>query len=358
MSLQLPLKGIRVVEFEGIGPGPMAARMLAGMGAQVTVLARANAKTAIASQAARENPLREGKRVLQCDLKSTEGIALTLAQIKHADALIEGNRPGVMERLGLGPDVCVRVNPKLVYGRMTGWGQQGPLAQAAGHDLNYVALTGLLSLSARAGQAPIVPPTIVGDASGALGLAFGITSALLDVKGGGPGRVVDAAIVDIVSMLGMLAQSIRTGGNLDSAYPSPFHDSPYYDAYECADGRHITVGALEPQFYDLFLQKLGMDDIDRSRQWNREDWPGLKQRVAATFLTRTSAHWCEILEGTDVCFAPALSISEAARHPHNVARETFRVVDESDIRPAMAPRFLSPSAVSETPAHQEQISSA
>src|SRR5262252_2965481 len=252
-----PLDGIHVIEFEGLGPGPLAGRMLADMGAQVTLIVRPTAGAVAAQLGGRgESPLRQGKRIVVLDLKRDEDRAEAMALVAHADALIEGNRPGVMERLALGPADVAERNPRLVYGRMTGWGQEGPLAQAAGHDLNYVALTGLLSLSARAGGSPIVPPTVVGDAAGALGLAFGIACALVDVRAGGPGRVVDAAIVDVVSMLGMLVHWVRACGNIDRGLPSAFHDSPYYDVYACADGRHITIGAIEPQFYALLLQKL------------------------------------------------------------------------------------------------------
>ncbi len=342
MSLHEPLRGVRVVEFEGIGPGPTAARMLVGMGAEVTVLTRPDARSVIGGEQAANaiNPLREGKRIVECNLKSAQGLEQALELVTSADVLIEGNRPGVMERLGLGPQACLARNPRLIYGRMTGWGQSGPLAQAAGHDLNYVALTGLLSLSARPGQAPIIPPTVVGDAAGALGLAFGVACALADVRAGGPGRVVDAAIVDIVAMLGMLAQWIRGRGELDVGTPSPFHDSPHYDTYECSDGRYVSVGVLEPQFYDLLLKKLGLDEVDRERQNHKEDWPALKERVAALFRTRTQRQWCELLEGTDACFAPVLTMAEAAVHPHNVARSIFRQHADGNITPAIAPRFL------------------
>ncbi|MCB1988682.1 MAG: CoA transferase, partial [Burkholderiaceae bacterium] len=269
-----PLSGIRIVEFEGIGPGPLAARMLADMGATVTVIARPQ-QGAVAAQlgGSGDNPLRRGKTVVLLDLKQDAARAEALALVAQADALIEGNRPGVMERLGLGPVDCAKANPRIVYGRMTGWGQSGPLAQAAGHDLNYVALTGMLSLSAHRGERPIVPPTVVGDAGGALGLAFGMVCAILEAKTSGQGRVVDAAIVDIVAMLGGIAQWIRGSGMLDGPHPSPFHDSPFYDVYRCADGGCITLGALEPQFYALLLQKLGLDDVDRGRQFDPRAWP-------------------------------------------------------------------------------------
>ena len=341
MSIQLPLQGVRIVEFEGIGPGPVAGRMLAAMGAEVTVIARPNKAALFASSATvvHSNPLREGKRDVLIDLKSAEGLAQALDLVASADALIEGNRPGVMERLGLGPAQCLARNPRLVYGRMTGWGQEGPLSQAAGHDLNYVALTGLLSLGARKGDTPIVPPTVVGDAAGALSLAFGIACALIDVRGGGAGRVIDASVVDAASMLGMLVHWLRATGNIDGARPSAFHDSPYYDVYECADGGHITIGALEPQFYALLLEKLGMTDVNPKEQEDRSKWPALKARFAACFRSKTRQEWCELLEGTDVCFAPVLSIAEAAAHPHNVARGFFEQTSTGAIFPKVAPRF-------------------
>ena len=339
-DLHLPLRGVRIVEFEGIGPGPLAARMLADMGAEVTTVLRPGPSVVTARLAGKgEDPMRRGKRVECIDLKTPDGLARAMSLIASADALIEGNRPGVMERLGLGPAHCAARNPRLVYGRMTGWGQHGPLAQAAGHDLNYVALTGLLSLVAREGQAPILPPTVVGDASGALGLAYCIACALLDVGKSGRGRVVDAAIVDIVAMLGSLVQWIRTSGQIDAGRPSPFHDSPFYDVYECEDGGFVTIGAIEPQFYALLLSSLGLDDVDPASQYDTAAWPALKARVAARFRSRPRAHWCALLEGSDVCFAPVLSLAEAALHPHNRARGTYASAGNCAIEVAVAPRF-------------------
>ena len=340
--LTLPLTGIRIVEFEGIGPGPLAARMLADMGAEVTVVARPQ-QGAVAAQlgGGGDNPLRRGKTVVLLDLKQDTARAEALALVAQADALIEGNRPGVMERLGLGPAECAAVNPRIVYGRMTGWGQSGPLAQAAGHDLNYVALTGMLSLSAHRGERPIVPPTVVGDAGGALGLAFGMVCAILESKTSGQGRVVDAAIVDIVAMLGGIAQWIRGSGMLDSPHPSPFHDSPFYDVYRCADGGSITLGALEPQFYALLMEKLGLADVPLGKQFDPRTWPALKERLTALFASQPRAHWDALLEGTDVCFAPVLSVAEAAEHPHNVARGTYVRTAGGAMDVAPAPRFLS-----------------
>ena len=340
MATQPPLQGVRIVEFEGIGPGPVGGRILAAMGAEVTLIARPARGTLPALGGDRgSSPLRAGKQLIELDLKNPEHVARALDLVASADALIEGNRPGVMERLGLGPAVCAARNPRLVYGRMTGWGQTGPLAQAAGHDLNYVALTGLLSLSARPGQAPMVPPTVVGDASGALGLAFGIVCAVLQARTTGQGRVVDAAILDVVAMLGTLAHWLHGNDALGGAQPSAFHDSPFYDVYACADGRFITVGALEPQFYVLLLDKLGMTDVDPRTQMDKQQWPALKQRFAACFLTKSREAWCALLEGTDVCFAPVLSIDEAATHPHNVARNLFPRLASGAIDTQVAPRF-------------------
>ncbi|MDO9316187.1 MAG: CaiB/BaiF CoA-transferase family protein [Burkholderiaceae bacterium] len=338
--LQAPLNGVRIVEFEGIGPGPLAGQMLVGMGADVTVIARPQ-RGALNEQLGGQgdNPMRRGKHVVLLNLKQPGALAQAKALVAGADVLIEGNRPGVMERLGLGPADCAAHNPALVYGRMTGWGQSGPLAQAAGHDLNYVALTGLLSLSAYRGQRPIVPPTVVGDAAGALGLAFGIVCALLDARRSGAGRVVDGAIVDVVAMLGGIAQMVRAAGQIDGPAPSPFHDAPFYDVYTCADGGFITLGALEPQFHALLLATLGLTDVDPAAQYDTATWPALKARLAAMFAGQPRAHWCALLEGTDVCFAPVLSLAEAACHPHNVARGIYSTDTTGAIEVRAAPRF-------------------
>jgi len=244
-----------------------------------------------------------------------------------------------MERLGLGPAECAARNPRLVYGRMTGWGQDGPLAQAAGHDLNYVALTGLLSLSARRGQAPIAPPSVLGDAAGALGLAFGVACGLVDARATGRGRVVDAAIVDIVAMMGTLVHWIRANGQIDSAQPSPFHDSPFYDVYACADGGFISLAAVEPAFHALLLSKLGLADVNPADQYDTATWPALKERIATLIRSMSRAHWCELLEGSDACFAPVLSLAEAVRHPHNAARGIYQSTPSGAIEAAPAPRF-------------------
>lgn len=340
--MRLPLTGVRVVEFEGIGPCPLSGLMLANMGAEVTVIAKPRQGPVAERLAAGKsgNPLRRGKRVVILDLKKPPAVAQAMALVAQADVLIEGNRPGVMERIGIGPADCAARNPGLIYGRMTGWGQSGPLAHAAGHDLNYVALTGLLSLSAHRGQRPMVPPTVVGDAAGALGLAFGIACALLDARQSGQGRIVDGAIVDVAAMLGGIAQMIRASGELDGLDPSPFHDSPFYDVYSCSDGGHITLGALEPKFYALLLERLGLTDVDASSQYERTTWPALKQRLVELIGSRPRAHWSALLEGTDACFAPVLSMAEAGQHPHNVARGIYAAGADGELQPAAAPRFM------------------
>lgn len=337
-----PLNPIHVIEFEGIGPGPLCGRVLADLGARVTVIARPGTSSVVDKlSGGGQPPLREGKQVVELNLKNPDDVKRALELVADADALIEGNRPGVMERLGLGPAACAAVNPKLVYGRMTGWGQQGPLAQAAGHDINYVALSGMLSLSAVHGQVPVSPPTVLGDAGGALGLALGIVSGVLQARQSGQGCVVDAAIVDVVAMLGGLAQWIAGTGGLGGPAPSVFHDSPFYDVYRCADGGFVTLGAIEPQFYALLLKKLALTDVDPATQFDTATWPALKERMRALFLTQPRQHWCDLLEGTDACFAPVLTLDEAANHPHNAARGLYVHSPSGERRTGAAPRFTT-----------------
>ncbi len=341
-----PLSGVSVIEFEGIGPGPLGARMLADMGADVTVIARPG--PGVINQrlgkSAVDNPLRRGKKVIELNLKNETDQAQAKTIVDGAHVLIEGNRPGVMERLGLGPNVFSVSNPRLVYARMTGWGQSGPLAHAAGHDVNYVALSGALSISARPNERPIIPPTVLGDAGGALALAFGIVSALWQSRSTGQGCVVDAAILDTMAALGGLAQWVAASGGLGGPEPSAFHDSPFYDVYRCSDGRDISLGALEPQFYALLLEKMGWTDVDPASQYDKSTWPALKARLKAQIATQPQAHWCHLLEGTDVCFAPVLTFAEAAQHPHNKARGLFLEDSLAGIQTQAAPRFFPLSA--------------
>jgi alpha-methylacyl-CoA racemase len=336
-----PLAGLKVVEFEGIGPGPLAGRMLADLGADVVAVVRPD-KAALGDpdRPFSDNPLRRGKRMVLLDLKRAEAVAEALTLIETADALIEGNRPGVMERLGLGPADCAKRNPRLVYGRMTGWGQDGPLSHAAGHDLNYLALSGVLSLAACNGQAPIPPPTVLGDGAGALGLAFGVAAACFAASRSGKGCVIDCSIVDVAASLGGIALAARAVGMLDAPIPSPFHDSPFYDVYPCADGRYVSIGALEPKFYAELLDKLGLADVDWKAQYDRAAWPALKARLRALFLSQPSVHWRALLEGGDACFAPVLTFAEAAVHPHNAARGVYKNGPDGQLDAAGAPRFL------------------
>jgi alpha-methylacyl-CoA racemase len=338
-----PLHGLRVIEFAGIGPGPFTGMMLADMGADVIVIERA-AEAAAAANYPRM-AMNRGKRSIALDLKAQAGRDAAWGVIESANVLIEGYRPGVMERLGFGPEAVAIRNPKLVYGRITGWGQTGPLAQAAGHDINYVALTGVLATSARPGQAPVIPPTIVGDmAGGAMFLAFGITCALLEAARSGKGQVIDAAMIDGVAALSGLMQQMRSIGFWRDEPAQNFflNSSPFYEVFECADGKHITLGAIEPPFYAELMCRLGVDDVDLARQHDPRGWPALKERVSALIKTRDRAAWCELLEGSDACFAPVLSPAEAAQHPHNIARDMFVDLDvEGQIQrqPAPAPRL-------------------
>jgi alpha-methylacyl-CoA racemase len=335
-----PLAGFKLIEFEGIGPGPLAGMILADFGADVTVIGRKGGSGLGAALGGKHDILNRGKQRLTLDLKDPQGKAQALELLAQADGLIEGNRPGVMERLGLGPDEVLARNPRLVYGRMTGWGQNGPLALAAGHDLNYAALTGLLGLGRRGTVPPRVPPTLAGDAIGALGLAFGMVAAAYEAKSSGRGQVVDAAIVDIVAMLGNIAHWIASGGGLggkDGTLPSPFYDSPFYDVYECADGRWISLGPLEPQFYALLLQKLELGDVTPNAQYDATQWPALKERLTALFKSQPRAHWDALLEGTDACYAPVLTPAEAATHPHLAARGVYR--SEPVLQAEPAPRL-------------------
>ncbi len=335
-----PLTGLKVIEFEGIGPGPLAGRMLADQGADVVAIVRPNKPGLDHLDLANADlPLRRGKRIVSLDLKRPGAVEEAMALIEAADALIEGNRPGVMERLGLGPADCAKRNPRLVYGRMTGWGQDGPLSQAAGHDFNYLALSGVLSLTERPGAQPIAPPTVLGDAGGALGLAFGLVSGIFAASRTGKGSIVDCAIVDVAAALSGIALWARSNGVLDGPRASIFYDSPFYDAYCCADGRFITVGALEPQFYALLLAKLGLADVDPKAQNDIAAWPALKTRFRDLFASQPSGHWRALLEGSDVCFAPVLTLAEAAAHPHNAARGVFRVAPDGRLDAAAAPRF-------------------
>jgi len=282
-----------------------------------------------------------GRRSIALDLKQPRARLLLLDLVGKADALVEGFRPGVMERLGLGPEDCMARNPRLVYGRVTGWGQTGPLSQAAGHDLNYVALSGMLHAMGRAGSPPPPPLNLVGDfGGGAMMLAFGVVCALLEAKGSGRGQVVDAAMTDGAALLGAMMYGLRAAGGWSDAREANLLDggAPFYDTYACADGRFISIGAIEPQFYARLLELTGTRDPEFKGQWRRQDWPRMKRKFAAMFALRPRDAWCALLEGTDACFAPVLDMDEAPRHPHNTARKTF-MESAGVLQPAPAPRF-------------------
>ena len=338
-----PLTGIKIVEFAGIGPAPMAAMMLADMGATVLRIDRV-APADLGVPMAQEHEFTQRSRaVLKLDLKTPEAIAVALRLITDADALIEGFRPGVMERLGLGPDLCLQRNPKLAYGRVTGWGQDGPMAQAAGHDLNYIALTGALHAIGRAGQKPTPPLNLVGDyGGGALYLVTGLLAAIISARATGTGQVVDAAMVDGALSLMTPIYAMQAGGRLTESRGHNQLDSGayYYEVYECADGRFISIAAIEAKFHAELLQRLEIDPAGMPKQRDKAGWASWKDRLTELFRTRSRDEWCHILEGTDVCFAPVLSMSEAHAHPHNAAREAFITVGGYR-QPAPAPRFAT-----------------
>jgi len=360
-----PLSGISVVEMAGIGPGPFAGMMLADLGATVTRVDRLSAGFGGAGwvrgpstmAAVRADVVSRGRRSIAVDLKSDEGVELVLRLIDSADVVIEGYRPGVMERLGLGPEVCLERNPRLVFGRMTGWGQDGPLAQAAGHDINYISLSGALAAIGRHGEAPVPPLNLVGDyGGGGLLLAYGVVAALLSAARTGTGQVVDAAMVDGSALLMAQFFGMKATGRWTDERGSNLLDTgvPFYDVYPTADGGYLSVGPLEPAFFTILLERLGIDDIDVGTQYDPRSWPMLRLRLAAEFASRTRTASEELFAGVDGCVFPVLSMSAAPQHPHNVARGTF-VTRDDVVQPAPAPRFsatptrleLPPPAVGE-----------
>jgi alpha-methylacyl-CoA racemase len=331
-----PLAGLHVIEMAGLGPCPMAGMLLADHGADVLVIDRPG-RPAVDTGTG----LDRGKRRVTLDLKTGEGLAEARRLIESADALIEGFRPGVMERLGLGPG-SFEGHSRLVYGRVTGWGQTGPLAQAAGHDINYVALSGVLSVASRSGVAPSIPATLIGDmGGGAMLLAFGLMAALWDARRTGRGRVVDAAMVDGVGLMSSLLHSLRAAGlwHDEPAQNVFLHSAPFYDCFECADGRFVSLGALEPPFYAELLQRLGLTDVDPAAQMDDRHWPALRERVAERLRQKTRDEWCALLEGSDACFAPVLTLAEAPLHPHAQARGSFVRDADGHWQPAAAPRL-------------------
>jgi len=347
-----PLAGVTVIELAGIGPGPFCGMLLADLGADVILVERAAAARETAAEdgapkvGAHHAIFRRGKRSVALDLKSAADREQALQIVRHADGLIEGMRPGAAKRLGLGPEQCLAVNPRLVYGHVTGWGQHGPLAQAAGHDLNYTALSGALWYASPPGEAPFAPPTLLGDiGGGALYLAVGMLAALLRARTTGQGAVIDAAIVDGSAHMMNLLLSQAAAGFLQPQRGQSLFDGPHWSAtYRCADDRWISVQTLEPKFYRILLDKLGLaNDPGFERQYDARKWPELRERLAQLFRQRTCAQWCALLEGTDACFAPVLTPDEAAAHPHMRARGIY--VERDGVRQAAAaPRFLGEPA--------------
>lgn len=335
-----PLHGVRVIEMAGLGPTPFCAMMLADAGADVITISRPNITPLGNTRDPARDALARGRRHLTLDLKKAESIPLMLRLLENAQVLLEGYRPGVMERLGLGPDTCLAKNPRLVYGRMTGWGQTGPLAQAAGHDINYIALSGALhAIGPRENPAP--PLNLVGDfGGGAMMLAFGVTSALYESQRSGQGQIIDAAMSDGAALLMAPFYAMFASGSWIDARESNTLDgaAPFYGSYRCSDGGFISIAPLEPQFYALFLELMGIDDDLFNQRNDRSTWPFMKQQLAARFASKTRDEWCELLKGNDVCFAPVLKIAEAPLHPHNRARGTFKEVAGA-WQPASAPRF-------------------
>jgi alpha-methylacyl-CoA racemase len=352
-----PLAGTKVVEIAGIGPGPFCAMMLADMGADVIRVDRAQNVSGGDPSAPPSDVLMRGRRSIGVDLKHPDGVETVLSLIEAADALIEGFRPGVMERLGLGPDAALARNPRLVYGRMTGWGQEGPYAPTAGHDINYIALAGALEPIGRKGGPPVPPLNLVGDfGGGGMLLAFGVAAGLVHAQRTGEGQVVDAAMVDGAAILMTMFHAFRAMGIWEDARGTNLLDTGahFYDVYETADGKYVSIGSIEPQFYAELLQHTGLEGEDLPWQMDRTQWGGMKDRLGEIFRSKTRDEWCSIMEGTDVCFAPVLSLGEAPEHPHNVHRNTF-VELEGVVQPAPAPRFSRTEvSVQRPPAHAGQ----
>jgi alpha-methylacyl-CoA racemase len=348
---QGPLSGIRVIELAGVGPGPFAAMLLADLGAEVIRVDRPSGRS---FPVPNKDMTNRGKRSIAVDLKHDRGKEVVLRLVERSDVLLEGFRPGVTERLGLGPGDCLARNPRLVYGRMTGWGQHGPLAQSAGHDIGYIAVAGVLHAIGRAGGPPQVPINLLGDfAGGGMYLVVGVLAALLEARTSGAGQVVDAAIVDGVAHLSTFVHAFLAAGAWRDQRGVNMLDTgaPWYDVYETADGGHMAVGAIEPQFYAEFVRRLNLDGQDLPTQHDADRWPELRQLFAATFKSKTRAEWTEIFLPGDSCVAPVLSLTEAKAHPYNTGREVFVPGADGELQPGPAPRFSrTPGAIGGPPA--------
>jgi alpha-methylacyl-CoA racemase len=352
-----PLSGVKVVELAGIGPGPFCAMLLADMGADVVRIDRAQNVADKIPDHPHGDVMNRGRRSIGVDLKNPDGVDTVLRLVETADAFIEGFRPGVTERLGLGPEDCMARNPRLVYGRMTGWGQEGPYAHTSGHDINYIALAGVLNAFGRAGEAPVPPLNLVGDfGGGGLFLAFGIVCAILEAQRSGEGQVIDAAMVDGAAVLSTFIYGLRNIGIWQEERGTNMLDTGahFYDVYETADGKYVSIGSIEPQFYAELLKHTGLEGEQLPGEMDRSQWPAMKERLAAIFKSKTRDEWCTIMEGTDVCFAPVLSWTEAPEHPHNKERGTFTEV-AGVTQPSPGPRFSrTPGAIRRPPPHPGQ----
>lgn len=336
-----PLAGIRIVEMAGLGPAPFCGMLLSDLGAQVIRIERPGAFDVTGWAGSKFDVLSRGRDSLSVDLRKPGAVAALLELIVQADGLIEGFRPGVMERMGLGPEVCQGRNERLVYGRMTGWGQDGPLAHAAGHDINYIALSGVLNAVGQRDGPPVIPVNFVGDfGGGGMLLALGMVSALLEAARSGRGQVIDAAMTDGAALLSSPFWGLKAAGMWNNARGTNVIDggAHFYNVYVCADGKYIAIGSIEPQFYSLLREKLGLEDPEFDAQMDAERWPELKERLERIFRQRTREQWCSLMEGSDACFAPVLNWDEAPQHPHNRIRGTFIEV-EGVMQPAPAPRF-------------------
>jgi len=352
-----PLAGVKIIEIAGIGPGPFCAMMLSDMGADVIRVDRADHVRGGDPAAPPADVMNRGRRSIGVNLKSPGGIDTVLRLAESADGLIEGFRPGVAERLGIGPAECMERNPKLAYGRMTGWGQDGPYSHAAGHDINYISLAGALESMGRKGEAPVPPLNLIGDfGGGGMMLAFGMVCAILEARASGTGQIVDAAMVDGAAALMTFFHGFRAMGIWNDERGTNLLDTGahFYDVYETSDGKYISIGSIEPQFYAELRETLGLDDPEWDAQMSRSEWAGLKEKLSTIFRSRTRAQWCELLEGSDVCFAPVLSMAEAPDHPHNIARGTFTEV-AGVVQPRPAPRFSrTDSSIQRPPSHAGQ----
>ena len=338
-----PLEGVRIIELAGLGPAPFAGMMLSDAGADIIRIDRSERASYPPHQDAHVDLMNRGRRSVAVDLKHPDGVAMVLRLVDGADGLMEGFRPGVAERLGLGPDTCLARNPRLAYGRMTGWGQDGPMAQTAGHDIDYIALSGALEAIGREGDRPVPPLNLVGDfGGGGMLLAYGMLAAILSARTTGKGQVIDAAMVDGAASLMTMTYTLRSAGIWQDARGTNMLDTGahFYEVYETSDGGYMGVGAIEPQFYAELMERLGLGGEDRSTQMDRTTWPAMKERFAALFATRTRAEWEAVFEGSDACVAPVLGLAEAPDHPHNRARGTFVEV-AGVVQPAPSPRFLS-----------------